>query len=128
VLDRALLGGPSTSPLDDLLSNRLRATRLKECQVAKDEPPPKGSGYYAAIVGTLFLLILIGTFWLDVNHLSREWLIRVWLGFVSASLLYWGINRIRTGRSDPTVGQDTINLVNGVISSTIALLALILPK
>ena len=89
---------------------------------------PKGSGYYAAIVGAAFFLALVGTFWIDVVHLSREWLIRIWLGFVAISLLYWGVNRIRTGVSDPTVGQDTINLVNGAISSTIALLALILAK
>ena len=90
--------------------------------------PPKGSGYFAAIVGVIFLCAFIGSFFGALDQLSRQWLMRAWLVFVAAILILWGVNRIKKGRPDATVGQDTINLVNGVISSTIALLALLLGK
>jgi hypothetical protein len=101
----------------------------KEKEKEKNKPP-SGSGYYAAIVGIFFLFALISSFWVTIDLLTRQWLIRIWLFFVAVSLLFWGINRINkeNSRPDATVGQDTINLVNGVMSSTIALLALLFGK
>jgi high-affinity Fe2+/Pb2+ permease len=93
-----------------------------------NELPPRGSGYYAVIVGLFFLFALIISFWVTIDLLTRQWLMRIWLLFVSTSLFLWGINRITKSRPDATIGQDTINLVNGIFSSTIALLALLFGK
>lgn len=90
---------------------------------------PQGSGYYAVAAGMLFVCALLGSFFTTVDLLTRQWLIRVWLLFVAVSLLYWGLNRInKTTSTDMTVGQDTISFVNGVVSTTIALLALLFAK
>jgi hypothetical protein len=90
--------------------------------------PPKGSGCYAALMGILFLVALALSFKISVDLWTRQWLVRTWLAFVSVTLLFWGINRINTGRRDWTVGQDTINLVNALIATTIALVALLFSK
>jgi len=50
---------------------------------------------------------------------------RAWLLFVAAILIWWGSNRVRTGQSDPTVGQDTINLVIALVGTSAALLGLL---
>ncbi len=86
---------------------------------------PTGSGYFAAICGGLFILAFIGSFIMKVDQLSPDWIIRAWLLFVAAILIWWGSNRVRTGRSDPTVGQDTINLVIALVGTTVALLGLL---
>lgn len=89
---------------------------------------PKGSGYYAFIVGILFLLAVVGSFFSGDQDPFELWLIRAWLVFVASGLLYWGRNRVQTGNNDLTVGQETINMVNGLFGSTIALLALLFGK
>jgi hypothetical protein len=89
-----------------------------------DKRKPTGSGYFAAVCGILFLLALVGSLFVTVDQLSPDWILRGWLLFVAVILLGWGIKRVRTGRPDLTVGQDTINLVIALVGSTIALLGL----
>jgi len=85
---------------------------------------PKGSGYFAAFCGMLFMLMFIGSFYVSVDHLSADWIMRGWLLFVTLVLIGWGLNRVR-GRSDLTVGQATINLVIALVGTTVALLGLL---
>ncbi|GAB3374098.1 hypothetical protein GCM10027431_26370 [Lysobacter rhizosphaerae] len=87
---------------------------------------PKGSGYFAIVCGLLFLAAFISSLYFDnfVGGLTQERVMGAWFAAVSAILLWWGVIRVRTGRPDMTIGQDTINFVIGVISVTIALLAL----
>ena len=92
------------------------------------EQKPKGSGYFAAICGVLFIVALVGSFFVKVDQLSPDWIIRGWLLFVAATLIWWGVNRVRTGRPDPTVGQATINLVIALVGATVALLGLLLKR
>lgn len=96
----------------------------------KDERKPKGSGYFAAVVGALYLVAFISSFYIALYQFSlpRQWLLRIWLLFVACSLLWWGVDRVKKGRPDSTIGQDTIALVNSIVSSTIALIALLLAK
>jgi len=90
---------------------------------------PKGSGFYSAAVGLLFLGGVIASFFVSfAKPPIIVWLFRLWLIFVSGTLLYWGQNRVRTGKKDMTIGQDTISMVNGIFASTIALLALMFGK
>ena len=90
----------------------------------KDERKPTGSGYFAALCGALFVLAFVASFFVTIEQLSPERIIRAWLLFVAAILIWWGFNRVRTGRPDPTVGQDTINLVIALVGATVALLGL----
>jgi hypothetical protein len=90
-----------------------------------EQQPPRGSGYYAVIIGVLFILACVGSSPSVIAKVTPGLLMRAWLVFVSATLILWGSNRIRRGRKDWTVGQDTITLVNGLITSTIALFALL---
>jgi hypothetical protein len=89
---------------------------------------PKGSGYYAVIVGILFLLAVAVSFFTGDQDEFKLWLIRSWLVFVASGLLYWGGNRVKTGSAGWTVGQETINMANGLFGTTIALLALLFGK
>jgi hypothetical protein len=91
---------------------------------AMSEPKPKGSGYFAALCGVLFMLAFVGSFFVRLDQLSPDRIMRAWLLFVAAILIWWGSNRVRTGRSDPTVGQDTIHLVIALVGATVALLGL----
>jgi hypothetical protein len=86
---------------------------------------PKGFDYFAALCGVLFMLACVGSFVVSVDQLSKDWIMRTWLLFVASILIGWGINRIRTGRPDPTVGQDTINLVIAPAGTTFALIGLL---
>jgi hypothetical protein len=86
---------------------------------------PKGSGYFAALCGVLFTLAFVGSFFVRVDQLSPDWIMRAWLFFVAAILIWWGSNRVWTGRRDPTVGQDTIHLVIALVGTTVALLGLL---
>jgi hypothetical protein len=86
---------------------------------------PKGSGYFAALCGLLFMLAFVGSFFRSVDQLSPDWIMRAWLLFVAAILIWWGSNRVRSGRPDRTVGQDTINLVIALVGTTVALLGLL---
>lgn len=93
------------------------------------EQPPKGSGCYAAAVGLLFAGGLVASFFVSVDNAIFLWLLRAWLFIVAVTLMLWGVNRIKNGRPDYfTIGQDTINMVNGIVASTIALLALMFGK
>jgi high-affinity Fe2+/Pb2+ permease len=93
-----------------------------------DERKPAGSGYFAAICGALFAFAFAGSFFVDLDQVSPTLVMRAWFLFVAAVLLWWGINRARTGRPDATVGQDTINLVLAIAGSSIALLGLLLKR
>ena len=92
------------------------------------EPKPKGSGYFAVLCGILFVLAFVASFFVRIDQLSPDHIIRGWLFFVAAILIWWGGNRLRTGRPDPTVGQDTINLVIALVGTTVALLGLLKGK
>src|SRR5919106_4058893 len=98
-------------------------TKTEDDSKPKDERKPKGSGYFAAVVGAAYFFAFIGSFCvtLDKLTLSSQWLLRTWLVFVAISLLWWGVVRAIKGRPDSTIGQDTIRLVNSIVSSTIAL-------
>lgn len=92
---------------------------------AVSEPKPKGSGYFAALCGALFMVAFVGSFFVGVDQLSPDWIMRSWFLFVAAILIWWGGNRVRTGRPDPTVGQDTINLVIALVGTSVALIGLL---
>jgi hypothetical protein len=89
---------------------------------------PTGSGYFALTSGVVFLGAFAGSFAVSVKDLSPDSIARAWFLVVAAVLIWWGGNRIRTGRSDRTVGQDTINLVLGIVGVTIALLGFLKGK
>jgi hypothetical protein len=89
------------------------------------EPKPRGSGYFAALCGALFGVAFVGSFFRSISEVTPEAIMRAWLLFITVVLLWWGINRIQTGRPDRTVGQDTINLVVGLVGATVALLGLL---
>ena len=82
---------------------------------------PKGSGYFAAVVGAVFLGVLV---FVDVTKITREWVLRGWFLFAATVLIGWGVNRAATGANDWTVGQDTINFVVAIVGATAAILAL----
>src|SRR5262245_4610108 len=86
---------------------------------------PTGSGYFAAGCGGLFVLAFLGTFLVKVDQLSPDWIMRGWLFFVAAILLWWGADRIQNGKPDRTVGQATIHLVIALVGTTVALLGLL---
>ncbi|HJU75875.1 MAG TPA: hypothetical protein VJ717_19190 [Gemmatimonadaceae bacterium] len=91
----------------------------------KDERKPQGSGYFAAFCGAFFLVAFLSSFFIRVDELSPDWIMRGWLLFVAAILMWWGRNRVRTGRPDRTVGQDTINLVIALVGTSVAILGLL---
>jgi hypothetical protein len=90
------------------------------------DPKPKGSGYFAVISGFLFFCAFVASLFVDdfVRRLTPEGVMRVWFVAVAVILVWWGVNRIRNGRPDPTIGQSTIQFVMGTVSLTVALLAL----
>jgi hypothetical protein len=93
-----------------------------------EEKKPKGSGYFAAICGGFFVVAFVCSFVFTVNQLSPNWIMRAWFLFVAAILLWWGVDRARTGRPDPTVGQSTINMVITLVVATFGLLSLLFKK
>jgi len=87
---------------------------------------PRGSGYFAVICSAVLLAALWSSFYVDLANIPREWLVRAWLFFAALVLLYWGGHRIADGeKGDTRVGQDTINLVIGILGATVALLELL---
>lgn len=86
---------------------------------------PKGSGYFAAVCGLIFLCAFVGSFFVDVQQLTPERILRTWFAFVAAILIWWGARRVQTGSQDCTVGQDTINFVVSIVGATVAILALL---
>jgi len=86
---------------------------------------PKGSGYFSAIVGIAFLVALVVSFFVDVKSISPIRFFQLWLAFAALILLIWGVNRVRTGDPNWTVGQNTINFVVAVFGATIAILTLV---
>ncbi|MDZ4709400.1 MAG: hypothetical protein SH818_13460 [Saprospiraceae bacterium] len=84
---------------------------------------PKGSGFFATFCGVIFACAFVGSFFIDVQQLTPERIMRTWFLFIAAILIGWGWNRIRTGSQEWTVGQDTINFVISLVGATIALLA-----
>jgi len=92
------------------------------------EPKPKGSGWFAAGTGAIFLITFIFLLFYDPKDIDPRILFMGWLLFATVILLIWGINRIKKGRDDWTVGQSTINFVVGIIAATIAILTIFLEK
>ena len=86
---------------------------------------PKGSGWFAAGSGVVFLVAFICSFVWDLSKIPPYLLFKAWLLIATAILLGWGIRRIRTGRDDWTVGQNTINFVVAIIGATMAILAIV---
>jgi hypothetical protein len=89
---------------------------------------PKGSGYFSAAFGVLFFVAFLGSFFISMKDIPPDWILRAWLVFVAAILIGWGFNRIKRGRPDRTVGQNTINFVIGLVAATMALLSLLTGK
>src|SRR4051812_9574985 len=86
---------------------------------------PKGSGWFAAGSGVVFLLAFVSSFVWDLSKIPPYLIFKAWLLIATAILLGWGIRRIRTGRDDWTVGQNTINFVVAIIGATMAILAIV---
>jgi len=80
------------------------------------------------IFWVLFLLAFILSFFYDVRKFPPEAMLKAWLVFAGSILLIWGIVRIKNGRPEITIGQDTINFVVTIIGATLAILAIILQK
>jgi hypothetical protein len=89
------------------------------------EPKPKGSGWFAAGAGVLFLVVFICSFVWDLSKIPPYLLFKAWLLLATVILLWWGIRRVQTGRDDRTVGQNTINFVVAIIGVTFAILAIV---
>lgn len=89
---------------------------------------PRGSGYFAVISGFLFFCAFLASLFVDdfVHRLTPEAVMRTWFVSVAVILVWWGVNRIRNSRPDPTIGQTTIQFVMGTVSLTVALLALVM--
>lgn len=105
-----------------------RSERMSnEPEIKPEKKRPRGSGYYTVAVGLIFISGGVASFSVDSDQFHL-WLMRAWILFVVFTLMFWGIDRIRNSREDMTIGQDTINMVNGVLVSTIALLALMFGK
>jgi hypothetical protein len=87
---------------------------------------PKGSGWFAAIFGAVFLTAFICSFIWDLSKISPQVLFKIWLLFAASVLLGWGINRIRKGSDGSAIGQSTINFVIAIIGATFAILAILI--
>jgi hypothetical protein len=90
------------------------------------KPKPKGSGWFAAGSGVVFLVVFICSFKWDLSKIPPYPLFKAWLLIATAILLGWGIRRIQAGRDDRTVGQSTINFVVAILGATIAILAIVI--
>src|ERR1700720_903029 len=88
------------------------------------KPKPKGSGWFAAGTGVIFLVAFVCSFVWDLSKIPPYLLFKVWLLIATAILLGWGIRRIQ-GRDDWAVGQPTINFVVAILGLTIAILAIV---
>ncbi len=89
------------------------------------EPKPKGSGWFAAGAGSVFLVAFICSFKWNLSKIPPYILFQAWL-FVAAAILFrWGINRILKGRDSWTIGQPTINFVITIVGATIAILTIV---
>jgi hypothetical protein len=86
---------------------------------------PKGSGWFAAGAGVIFLVASVCSFVWDLSKIPPYLLFKVWLLIAAAILLGWGIRRIMQGRDDWTVGQNTINFVVAILGLTIAILTIV---
>jgi hypothetical protein len=87
---------------------------------------PVGSGYFALAWGSLLLLALAASFFVRLTSIDPYILLQCWLAFAAIILVVWGANRVRNGdKADRKIGQDTINLVVGIVAATAALIALV---
>ena len=87
---------------------------------------PKGSGWFAAIFGMLFLVALVCSNYVDIVKISPIHIFRVWLFFSAAVLIVWGCQRIKKGKDSNKVGQSTIQFVVAFVAVTLTILSLIL--
>ena len=86
---------------------------------------PKGSGWFAAAFGLVFLAVFCVSLRVDLRTIDVYRLFQAWLLFGTVMLLGWGINRINKGtEKDYRVGQQTINFVVGMMGGAFAILAL----
>jgi hypothetical protein len=90
------------------------------------EKKPKGSGWFSAGAGVLFLVVFFCSFKWDLSKIPPYLLFRAWLVIAGAILFVWGIRRIKTGAKDWTIGQSTINLVIAMLGATFAILAIVM--
>jgi hypothetical protein len=86
---------------------------------------PKGSGWFAAGAGVIFLVIFICSMKWDLSKIPPYLLFQVWLLLATIILSGWGIRRIQTGRPSWSVGQTTITFVVTIIGVTLAILAIV---
>ena len=86
---------------------------------------PKGSGYFSAGFGFLFLIAFISSFFFDLTSLSPYLIFQIWLIFAAMILLIWGLIRVKTGENKWKIGQPTLNFIVGIVGVTIALLAIV---
>lgn len=86
---------------------------------------PTGSGYFAIVSGSILASACVSSFFLDISAITGEMIVRIWLASASIILLYWGFNRVNTGVSNKTIGQDTINLVIAVAGVTVAIMGML---
>ena len=86
---------------------------------------PKGSGWFSVGSGVIFLVVFICSFKWDLSTIPPYLLFKVWLLIATAILLAWGTRRIRTGKDDWTIGQNTINFVIAIVGATLTILAIV---
>lgn len=88
-------------------------------------PRPRGSGKFSFVSGLVFLAVFTTSIVTNLREVCPYQLLQGWLLFAAAILLAWGWNRIKNGRDDNTIGQNTINFVVGLVGATIALFTLV---
>jgi hypothetical protein len=100
-------------------------TIAKETERRMSEPKPTGSGWFSLVAGVIFLVVLLASAFTNLREVCPYTLFQAWLLFSALTLIAWGVNRVRTGRPEATIGQNTINFVVGLIAATIALFTLV---
>jgi uncharacterized membrane protein YidH (DUF202 family) len=94
---------------------------------------PIGSGKFARNVGMTFIAAGIGVVALDYLRvpLRPVYLLGAWLVACGLIAIRWGTRRIQVAmasdkyRDDPTIGQQTINMLVGMVAATFVIAALV---
>jgi hypothetical protein len=91
----------------------------------RDGKKPIGSGIFAVVCGAAFLVLFFLSQPGTGADFNADWTLRLWLLFVAACLILWGLSRILTGnKKDFRIGQDTASFVVSIVGVTIAIVAM----
>ncbi len=98
--------------------------------IGRPTTKPAGSGWFSLLIGVLFLAcVLIFVVWrIDPESFTGGQLLAAWTTFAGLILVAWGARRIlaTAKKNDPTIGQNTINLVVGILAVTFTIWSIIL--